>query len=715
MQNDTELIKLIEQAASVANVLSPTNMSQVEELQKILNQINQTVAETDGCTNQLFQQIEGTASDTAHLLQKVLEKQVANTDESIKTVLQAVSALQGLLEQIAQQAPAADSQSNQKDSSTNLEGDVQEDTVISEEDVSLILDFIAESTEHIDSAEAALLELETKPDDYDKELLNRILRAFHTIKGLAGFLNLTDIGSLAHATENLLDQTRKGQLTLAGEGIDMLFESISMMKEMGANLSKAIKTRKPIPKQKYLPQLLGKLKTAAEGQTLAASLDSPEGQKKDEKIDEILAAADVARLRQCALRLLSSQAVSGMASQVTAKAETVSGDGKIKVSTDRLDNLINMSGELVIAQSIVAGEVNRSLGSEHSLCSKVAREGKIVRELQELSMSMRMVPIQGAFQKMARLVRDLSHRAGKNINFVTVGEETELDRSIVDKIVDPLLHMARNSVDHGIESPEERKKAGKNPAGRIELRAFHQAGNVVIEIEDDGRGLNKERILKKAVESGIIKADRELNEQEIFELIFAAGFSTVENVTDVSGRGVGMDVVKKDIESLRGKIYTNSTPGKGTTFTVRMPLTLAIIDGQIVKVGDERYIIPIHSVLRSFKPTLKQLSSVQNRGEMVMVRGQLIPVVRLYRLFGIVPKSEDVAESLLVIVDEGSKRCCLLVDELLDQQQVVIKNLGKDLGRVKGISGGAIMGDGKVSLILDIPSLIESAQKMTIN
>ena len=698
MQNDTELIKLIEQAASMASVLSPINMSEVEELQKILNQINQTVVETGGCTNQLFQQIKGTTSDAAELLQKVLEKQVAGTDKSIKTVLQAVSALQGLIDQIAQQAPAADSQSNQKDLSANSEIDVQKDMVISEEDVSLILDFIAESVEHINSAEAALLELETKPDDGDKELLNQILRAFHTIKGLAGFLNLTEIGSLAHAAENLLDQTRKSQLNLAGESIDVLFELISMMKEMGAGLSEAVETHKPVPKQKYLPQLLGKLKTAAEGQTLAASLDGPEGQKKDEKIDEILAAADVGKTED-------------MASQVTAKAETVSGGGKIKVSTDRLDNLINMSGELVIAQSIVAGKVNKSLGSEHSLCSKVAHQGKLIRELQELSMSMRMVPIQGAFQKMARLVRDLSHKAGKNINFVTVGEETELDRSIVDKIVDPLLHMARNSVDHGIEPPEEREKVGKNPVGRIELRAFHQAGNVVIEIDDDGRGLSKERILKKAIESGIIKAGRELNEQEIFELIFAAGFSTVEKVTDVSGRGVGMDVVKKDIESLRGKIYTSSTPGKGTTFTVRMPLTLAIIDGQIVKVGDERYIIPIHSVLRSFKPTLKQLSSVQNRGEIVMVRGQLIPVVRLYKLFGVVPKSEDVTESLLVIVEEGSERCCLLVDELFDQQQVVIKNLGKDLGKVKGISGGAIMGDGKVSLILDIPGLIELAQK----
>jgi len=325
-------------------------------------------------------------------------------------------------------------------------------------------------------------------------------------------------------------------------------------------------------------------------------------------------------------------------------------------------------------------------------------------------MSMRMVPIQGAFQKTARLVHDLSRKSGKLVNFVTKGDETELDRSIVDTIIDPFVHMVRNSVDHGIESPEERKEMGKNPNGRIELRAFHQAGNIIIEIEDDGRGLSKDRILKKAIESGIVKANQELNDQQIFELIFHAGFSTAQKVTNVSGRGVGMDVVKKNIESLHGKININSTPCKGTTFTIRLPLTLAIIDGLVVKVGNERYIIPIGSIVGVFKPTLKQFSSVQNRGEIIRVRGQLIHMVRLYKLFGIVPKTEDLTESLLVLVEEGSKKCCLLIDELLGHQQVVIKSLDKGLGKAKGVSGGAIMGDGKISLILDIPSLIELAQ-----
>lgn len=325
-------------------------------------------------------------------------------------------------------------------------------------------------------------------------------------------------------------------------------------------------------------------------------------------------------------------------------------------------------------------------------------------------MSMRMVPIAGVFQKMARLVRDLSRKADKKVDFVTEGEDTELDRSIVDKIADPLVHMIRNSVDHGIEPADDRKAAGKAVTGRIGLRAFHQAGNIVIEITDDGKGLDRDRILKKAIDNGIVEPDQELSDEEVFKLIFHAGLSTAQKVTSVSGRGVGMDVVRKNVESLRGKIDITSTQGKGTTFTIRMPLTLAIIDGQIVKIGDERFIIPITSIIESLRPTTEQISSVQGQGELVIVRGQLMPLIRLYSLFDILPKSEDPAESLVVIVEENNNKCCLLVDELLGQQQVVIKSLGTGLGHVKSASGGAIMGDGRVSLILDVPGLIESAQ-----
>jgi two-component system chemotaxis sensor kinase CheA len=371
-----------------------------------------------------------------------------------------------------------------------------------------------------------------------------------------------------------------------------------------------------------------------------------------------------------------------------------------------------MVGELVVAQLMVSEEVNTTQITNHNLCRKVAHQNKIIRELQQLSMSIRMVPIGGVFQKMARLVRDLSRKSAKEINFVTTGDETELDRTVVDKIADPLVHMIRNAIDHGIEPVEKRKEAGKNPKGQIELRAFHESGNIVIEIEDDGKGLIKENILKKAIDNGIVTPEQELNDDEIFKLIFHAGFSTAEKVTSVSGRGVGMDVVKKNVEALHGRIDIHSTPGKGTIFTIRMPLTLAIIDGQIIRVGNNRFIIPINSIERSLRPSADTLSSVHNRGEMAMVQGQLMPIIRLYRLFGVVPSTDDPTESLLVIVEDDGQKCCLLVDELLGQQQVVIKSLGEGLGKVTGISGGAIMGDGRVSLIIDVAGIIELAQEI---
>ncbi len=417
----------------------------------------------------------------------------------------------------------------------------------------------------------------------------------------------------------------------------------------------------------------------------------------DKKLDQVLVEEQAPKEKYTAAK-----------TNVTTKVKTA--DEKIKVSTTRLDDLVNMAGELVIAQLMVAEKTNDKVIAQHELSRRVGHQGKIIRELQELSMSMRMVPIAGVFQKMARLVRDLSQKAGKQITFATSGEETELDRSIVDKIADPLVHMVRNSIDHGVENPEERSKTDKDQTGQIELRAFHQAGNIVIEIQDDGKGLDKDRILKKAIENGVVDQNQDLSDDEIYKLIFHAGLSTAQKITSISGRGVGMDVVKKNLEALRGKIEIHTELGKGTTFTIRMPLTLAIIDGQIVQIGCNRYIIPINSIVRTLKPTASQISSVNGRGEMVLERGELMPLIRLYKLFGVKATVTEPTDSLLVIVEEDNKKCCLLVDELLGQQQVVIKNLGEALGQAKGVSGGAIMGDGRISLILDIPGLMELAQ-----
>jgi two-component system chemotaxis sensor kinase CheA len=311
---------------------------------------------------------------------------------------------------------------------------------------------------------------------------------------------------------------------------------------------------------------------------------------------------------------------------------------------------------------------------------------------------------------MTRLVRDLSRKAMKQIELTTTGGETELDRNVVEAIGDPLVHMVRNAVDHGIELPEARQRAGKGPTGQVHLKAWHQAGNVVIQISDDGRGLDKARILKKAIAAGLVPVGSEPSEQEIFQLIFHAGLSTAEKVTDVSGRGVGMDVVKRNIEALRGRIEIESTEGRGSKFTIRLPLTLAVIDALVVQVGPQRYLLPITSIEKSLRPTQEQLSSVQGKGEVCMIRGQLLPLFRLHRLFGVKPKAEDLAEALVVIVQDNQRRCGLVVDRLLGQQQVVIKSLGELVGKVRGVSGGAILGDGSVSMILDVPGLMEIAE-----
>jgi two-component system chemotaxis sensor kinase CheA len=557
--------------------------------------------------------------------------------------------------------------------------------VIPEDDIPLVMDFITESSEHIESAESGLLELENDPKN--EETLNLIFRSFHTIKGMAGFLSLNEIQSLAHASENLLDMARKGNLLLTGGYTDIVFESIDNLKNMLEDLRKSAEQNLPVQPFEKLDELTEKLKNAAEGKL---DLEKP-ATDKDVELDKILENPEKPATQNSAKNVKKT-------------------DDKIKVSTTRLDNLVNMVGELVIAQLMVSEHVNSDNTGENELGRKVSHQTKIIRELQELSLSMRMVPIASVFQRMARVARDTSQKENKQVNFVTCGEETELDRNIVDKIADPLIHMVRNSIDHGIESTEDRKKTGKAPVGNVALRAYHQAGNIVIEIEDDGKGLDKNKILQKAIDNGLIDKEQQLSDEEIFKLIFQPGLSTAQKVTAVSGRGVGMDVVRKNIEALRGKIDISSTLGKGTIFTIRLPLTLAIIDGQVIRVGNKRYIAPINSIVHSFRPHPSQISTVQKRAEVVKVGDELIPMVRLYKLFGIEPSYTEPENALVMIVEEDTNKCCLMIDDLLAQQQVVIKSLGQSMGKVKGVSGGAIMGDGKVSLILDIPGLIELAQ-----
>ncbi|TNF39192.1 MAG: chemotaxis protein CheA [Gammaproteobacteria bacterium] len=401
--------------------------------------------------------------------------------------------------------------------------------------------------------------------------------------------------------------------------------------------------------------------------------------------------------------------VSSVAKPVkAAKADDAAGASSIRVSIDKIDALINMVGELVITQSMLSllGE-DFSMQRLEKLQDGLAQLERHTRELQESVMMIRMLPISFSFSRFPRLVRDLSASLGKKIDLIMSGENTEIDKTLIEKIGDPLVHLVRNSIDHGIEAPADRLRAGKPETGKIHLNAYHKGGNIVIEIVDDGKGIDPEAIMSKAIEKGLISEGANLSQQQVFDLIFQPGFSTAKQITDVSGRGVGMDVVRKNILSLGGAIEIQSEPGKGSTFSIRLPLTLAILDGQSISVGTETYIIPLVNIIESIQVRSHQINRVAGKGETFRLRDEYIPIVRLSRVFNIESaRAQKLEDGLMVVVEADGKRCGLFVDDLLGQQQVVIKSLEQNYQRVEGISGATILGDGSVALILDMAGLL---------
>jgi len=583
-------------------------------------------------------------------------------------------------------------------------------------DGELLGEFRIECLDHIAAAEAALLELERNAEA--PEAINTVFRAFHTIKGTSGFLGLDPIQKLAHLAENLLDRAREGEIRIRGGYADLALSSCDALRTMIEGLE-GVAPGEPLVVAKTYGELIEQLTDpAAAGIGEDADIEPmrtgdilvAQGRTSRQQVEQAARTQGSVPIGQ---KLIEEGAASprdvaeALRTQNAQKGKTA--EASVRVGTDRLDGLIDAVGELVIAQSMVAQDPAVVDGSRPQLARSVSHAGKIVRELQDVSMSLRMVPLKATFGKMARLVRDLARKAGKQVRFVSDGEDTEIDRNMVEVLNDPLVHMMRNAVDHGIETPQDRTASGKDPVGVVRLRAYHSAGNVVIELSDDGKGLDRERIVAKAIDRGLIASDEGLSHGEVFALIFQPGFSTAQAVTDISGRGVGMDVVKNGIESLRGRIEVNSQPGAGSTFTMRLPLTMAITDAMLLRVGRERYLLPIMSIERSFRPTAQQVFTVAGRGEMVQVRGELLPVFRLYELFGVPGATRSPTEALLILVEGEGKRYALLVDELLGQQQVVVKSLGRSLGEVPGISGGAILGDGRVGLILDAAAIVALA------
>ena len=387
-------------------------------------------------------------------------------------------------------------------------------------------------------------------------------------------------------------------------------------------------------------------------------------------------------------------------SSITASKST------IRIDTFKLDELFDSVGELVITQNFIAQNEKIRAIEDESISRTIETLSKISKKIQDRVMSLRMVAIKDTFEKMKRVVRDTSKKTGKEVHLVVVGEDTEIDKTMIDSLSDPLIHIIRNAIDHGLEADaDERAAAGKTPDGKVTLKAFHKSGSIVISVSDDGRGINKERVLQKAIERGVITGDENLTDSQIFGLIMQPGFSTAETISDLSGRGVGLDVVKTSIEKLRGKIEIDSKEGEGTTFSMVLPLTLAIIDGMLVQAAGEIYIIPTLSVVESFRPEEEIVHIVQGKGEFVSLRGQYIPIVRLSDVFELQTKRIEPWEGILVCVETEAGRIAIMVDELVGRQQVVIKTLGKSLAKLKEIAGGAILGNGDIALILNIDEL----------
>ncbi|HZG22774.1 MAG TPA: chemotaxis protein CheA [Herbaspirillum sp.] len=404
----------------------------------------------------------------------------------------------------------------------------------------------------------------------------------------------------------------------------------------------------------------------------------------------------------------------GSAEKKSAKGGAGQGpeSSSIRVSIEKVDQLINLVGELVITQAMIEQRVGKldPMLHEH-LLNSVSQLSRNTRDLQESVMSIRMMPMDYVFSRFPRMVRDLAHKLGKQVEFVTHGAATELDKGLIERIVDPLTHLVRNSIDHGIELPEARRSAGKSEAGVLSLSAEHQGGNIIIEVTDDGGGLNRDKILAKAKQQGMPVTDN-LSDAEVWQLIFEPGFSTAEQVTDVSGRGVGMDVVKRNILAMGGAVDIRSSKGFGTTISISLPLTLAILDGMSIRIGEEVYILPLGYVVESLQPLAQDIKEISGQGQVLRVRGEYLPLIPLYQIFNIEPSFTDPSQGLVVILESDGKKAALFVDDLIGQQQIVVKNLESNYRKVAGISGATILGDGGVALIVDVAALLRSSRQL---
>jgi two-component system, chemotaxis family, sensor kinase CheA len=664
--------------------------------------------------------------------------------------------------------------------------------------------FFEESAEALDAMEAALLTLDAGTPD--PETINTIFRVAHSIKGGAGMFGFSNIASLTHALETLLDELRSSRMQVTGSISDSLLRSVDVLRAMLGSVQAGTPSddsavsrmqqelvafvdgrgpqaqapsigcavaESPPPTQvgsaasvpcwhvrfESLPSLLARGNDPLRMFSELAALGRLEIHPDLHALPSLMeldpencvlawdlylhTAAPVQAVElifewaqgDCVLKIEPHRAPAAATPSVAVELATAcdskqattspppaapaaevakhtggSDGGSIRVSIEKIDELLNTVGEIVITQSMLTQLATRLDGlNAELLCNALVQLDNNIRELQEGVMRVRMLPVSFVFSRFPRLVRDLSQRLGKQIRLTMTGDQTELDKTVLEKIGDPLVHLVRNSIDHGIEMPEERIAGGKTAEGTVHLHASHKGGAITLEVRDDGKGLDKERLLSKARSRGLVDAAEQLTDSQIYELIFLPGFSTADKTTDLSGRGVGMDVVRRNIKELGGTIELRSEPGKGTRFTITLPLTLAIVDGQSVAVGGEVYIVPLVTIIESLQLKPGVSSSLVGHSDVFHFRGEYVPIIRLHEVFGVRTNTTQLHEGLIMVVEGEGRRVGLFVDALLGQQQVVIKSMESNYGPVEGVGGATILGEGAVALILDIPGLIRMA------
>ncbi len=619
-------------------------------------------------------------------------------------------------------------------------------------------DFLKDTREDLNKIESNLVNLEKKisaNEEIDFDVVNAIFRHFHSIKGSSGFFHLSELVRVAHQAENILDSYRKKTLSIEPESLDVILkvrdfigEIVERIEETGSDkgleetADALIEELKSLEKKENSGDSIQEEKTKPKKFGLFTEEPPAEKPKKSknfglfvepETVEDLPPLPKVKKFGLFTAESLDTPVVSDPSvdkeispppnqlqiseplpepkpnlapRQATQTAESKGSTGNeikdVRVTTDKLDSLLDLLGELVIVEAMVSRQTNDGILNMEMLRKAAFQLGKVTRNLQEVGLAMRMVPVSGLFQKMTRLVRDLSKKSNKLVNFKVIGEETEIDKTIVEQLSDPLVHMIRNSLDHGMETKEERANTNKPATGSISLEAKHKGNEIWIIIKDDGRGLNREKILKKAKEQNIIKTNgTELSDEEVWNLIFEPGFSTAEKITDLSGRGVGMDVVRKNISQIKGKIDLKSKLGEGTSIYLRIPLTLAIIDAIVVKYSDRYYVLPTDSIDRFVDLTIHSVSEIYDNQELIRIGEKLISIINLNNMFKYSKVKEVQDEKIAVVIGKNKEYVAIRLDEIIGPQQVVVKSLDDTMEHLEGISGSAILGDGQVGLILE--------------